>query len=158
MKKLVRVCLILVIALCAAALFLGILVVFLAPRDEVLDALPHWENKEYYTCGGFQDSTDYAKYTYRISRDQLEETGFFQPVTEDDIPRITDYVDNFEEWLRVCEDFPKDAYDFDKSRISVGDCFFILNKYEEAERAFWNYNLYYFDVDVGILYYFHNNI
>ena len=78
--------------------------------------------------------------------------------TEDDISGILAYVDNFEEWVRTCEDFPKDSYEFDQSRIGVGDYFFILNKYGEAEKAFWNYNLYYFDVDAGMLYYFHNNI
>lgn len=120
-------------------------------------AAPLWESKEFYTSGGFQDSTDYAKYTYRIGKDQLEETGVLHPVKEDNIPDILAYVENFEKWVRTCDDFPKDDYDFDKSRIGVGDYFFILNQFEESEKAFWNYNLYYFDVD-GILYYFHNNI
>lgn len=158
MKKLFNLLFILVITLCVTVLILIALVIFLAPKDPVLDALPRWESKEYYTCGGFQDSADYAKYTYRIVEDQLEETEILRPVTEDNIPDILAYVENFEEWVRVCEDFPKDSYDFDQTRIGVGDYFFVLNKYEGTEKAFWNYNLYYFDVDAGILYYFHNNI
>ena len=158
MKQLFHFLFVLVIVLCATVLVLIALSTLLAPKDPVLDALPRWESKELYTSGGFQDSTDYAKYTYRIGKDQLEETGVLHPVTEDNIPDILAYVENFEEWVRTCDDFPKDDYDFDKSRIGVGDYFFILNQFEESEKAFWNYNLYYFDVDAGILYYFHNNI
>ena len=158
MKKLFHFLFVLVIVLCVTVLTLIGLVIFLAPKDPVLGALPRWESKEYYTCGGFQDSTDYAKYTYRIGKDQLEETGVLHPVKEDNIPDILAYVENFEKWVRTCDDFPKDDYDFDKSRIGVGDYFFILNQFGESGKAFWNYNLYYFDVDAGILYYFHNTI
>ena len=158
MKQLFHFLFVLVIVLCATVLVLIALSTLLAPKDPVLDALPRWESKEFYTSGGFQDSTDYAKYTYRIGKDQLEETGVLHPVKEDNIPDILAYVENFEKWVRTCDNFPKDDYDFDKSRIGVGDYFFILNQFEESEKAFWNYNLYYFDVDAGILYYFHNNI
>ena len=158
MKKLFNILFALVIALCITSLVLIAIGIFLAPKDPVLDALPRCKSKEFYTSGGFQDYTDYAKYTYRLSEAQLQETGVLRPVTEDDIPDILAYVENFEEWVRACEDFPKDDYDFDKSRIGVGDYFFILNQFEESEKAFWNYNLYYFDVDAGMLYYFHNNI
>ena len=80
MKKLFHFLFVLVIVLCVTVLTLIGLVIFLAPKDPVLGALPRWESKEYYTCGGFQDSTDYAKYTYRIGKDQLEETGVLHPV------------------------------------------------------------------------------
>ena len=158
MKQLFHFLFVLVIVLCATVLVLIALSTLLAPKDPVLDALPRWESKEFYTSGGFQDSTDYAKYTYRIGKDQLEETGVLHPVKEDNIPDILAYVGNFEKWVRTCDDFPKDDYDFDKSRIGVGDYFFILNQFEESEKAFWNYNLYYFDVDAGILHYCHNTI
>ena len=139
MKKLFNILFALVIALCITALVLIAIGIFLAPKDPVLDALPRWESKEYYTCGGFQDSTDYAKYTYRIGKDQLEETGVLHPVQEDNIPDILAYVGNFEKWVRTCDDLPKDDYDFDKSRIGVGDYSFILNQFEESEKAFFLY-------------------
>lgn len=75
MKQLFHFLFVLVIVLCATVLVLIALSTLLAPKDPVLDALPRWESKEFYTSGGFQDSADYAKYTYRIGKDQLEETG-----------------------------------------------------------------------------------
>ena len=42
--------------------------------------------------------------------------------------------------------------------VEVGDYFCLLSEYEEADKAFWNYDLYYFDLEAGILYYFHSNI
>ena len=96
MKQLFHFLFVLVIVLCATVLVLIALSTLRAPKDPVLDALPRWESKEFYTSGGFQDSTDYAKYTYRIGKDQLEETGFLHPVKEDNIPDILAYVENFE--------------------------------------------------------------
>lgn len=129
-----------------------------APQDSILASLPDHESKEYYTSGGFQDFTDYAKYTYTIYETELIENPYFQQVTEDAIPKIHSYLDNFENWVDISSDFPKDSYDFDRTQIEPGDYYYILNRYEEPEKAFWYYDLYYFDLDTGILYYFHSNI
>lgn len=126
--------------------------------DPVIESLPKYEKEEYFSSGGFQDFTDYAKYTYRISESDIAHNEFLCPVTEESIPTILEYVEDFEGWVEICEDFPSESYDFDKALISVGDYFFISNHYEEPEKAFWNYDLYYFDVGASILYFFHNNI
>lgn len=126
--------------------------------DPVIKSLPRYEKEEYFSSGGFQDYTDYAKYTYRISESDIAQNEFLCPVMEENIPTILEYVENFEGWVEICKDFPSESYDFDKALISMGDYFFISNHYEEPERAFWNYNLYYFDVDASILYFFHSNI
>lgn len=129
-----------------------------APKDAILESLPDYESKEFYTSGGFQDYTDYGKYTYRIYETELLENPYFFRVTEEDIPEILAYIDNFEGWVEACHDFPKEKYDFDAASVEVGDYFCLLSEYEEADKAFWNYDLYYFDLEAGILYYFHNNI
>lgn len=148
-----------VLSIFAAALVMAVIfLLFLLPKDPVLDSLPKYEKKEYYSSGGFQDFTDYAKYTYQISESEIKQSEVLRPVTEEDIPAILEYVEHFEGCVIVCQDFLSESYDFEKSIVSEGDYFFISNHYEEPERAFWNYNLYYFDVDASILYYFHTNI
>lgn len=153
---------VLLMALLIASLFfvglICLLSLFFAPADPILDSLPDYESKEYYTNGGFQDFTDYGKYTYRIYETELMENPYFQQATEEDILNIHAYLDNFENWVEIDSGFPKEAYDFDRAQIQPGDYFCILNRYEEPEKEFWSYNIYYFDLDAGILYYFHNNI
>ena len=129
-----------------------------APKDPILASLPECEAKEFYSSGGFQDYTDYGKYTYRIYEKTLMENPYFQTVTEADLPRLEGYLDNFENWVAICQDFPQASYDFDRGSLEVGDYYYILNRYEEPEKEFWCYDLYYFDLDIGILYYFHSNI
>lgn len=155
LKEIAVAVLIVFAVLLAAAIIIG---VFLSPKDPVLESLPGYETKEYVSSGGFQDYTDYAKYTYRISESELAENGYLCPVTQDDIPTILAYLEDFEGWVEISPDFPKESYDFDKSAIGEGDYWFLQNRYEEPEKAFWNYNLYYFDVDASTLYYFHSNI
>ena len=129
-----------------------------APKDPILGSLPEFESKEYYSSGGFQDFTNYGKYTYRIYETTLTENPYFRKVTDADIPRLEAYLDDFENWVAICEDFPQASYDFHRTTLEAGDYYYILNRYQEPEKEFWNYNLYYFDLDTGILYYFHSNI
>lgn len=126
-------------------------------KDPILASLPAYSHKEYYTCGGFQDYTDYAKYTYRITVTDFTQNPYFLRVTEKNIPKILSYIEDFEKWVE-CEDFPTEAYDFDPSMVKEGDYFYILNKYDDPDKEFYNYNVYYFNLDTQVLYYFHNNI
>lgn len=129
-----------------------------APKDSILASLPDYETKAFYSCNGFQDTTDYAKYTYRVSESVFTHSPYFRRVTEEDIPKILSYIEDFEDWTETCSDFPRESYDFDISAIEEGDYFYILNRYEEPGEEYWNYNVYYFDLESQILYYFHNNI
>ena len=159
MKKILKTIAAIVLPVFTATLIMAIIVVqFFTPKDPVLNSLPRYEKKEFYSSGGFQDFTDYAKYTYQISESTIAQNDSLRPVTEEDIPTVLNYVEDFEGWVKACKKIPVEAYDFDKSMISVGDYFYISNHYEEPERAMWNYNLYYFDVDASVLYFFHNNI
>ena len=146
--------LVLALTIAAAA---GLFAWLFSPEDPVLDSLPDYIGKEYYTCGGFQDYTDYAKYTYQITEAEFAGNPYFQQVTKDSIPKILSYLEDFEGWVS-CEDFPAGAYDFDKTLVKEGDYFCIVNKYPEPDREFANYNVYYFSLETQTLYYFHNNI
>lgn len=152
---------VLIALLIAGMLFTGLVVglsLLFSAEDAVWESLPDYESEEFYSSGGFQDFTDYGKYTYRIYETELMENPYFSRITEEDIPEILEYIENFEGWVEACDDFPKEKYDFDAASMEAGDYFCLLNRYEEPEKRFWDYDLYYFDLETGILYYFHSNI
>jgi hypothetical protein len=133
-------------------------------QKPVIASLPDYESKEFYTNHGFQDYTDYAKYTYdNISIQDLESTEYFTITTADDVEEILSYIDDFEGWVEACGGELEENYDFDKTIVTEGDFFYIETKEGEPigqgiYGKFDNYSVYYFDVDAQILYYFHNNI
>lgn len=150
--------------ICLGALVLGGILFYLLvlkpliPVDPVLEYLPKYETREFYTSGGFQDYTDYAKYTFGEKTLKLEEHPNLRPVTREDIPEIEAYLENFEEWVAICQEFPQESYDFQRDWLKEGDWFYIQNRYEGEEKRFWSYNVYYFRQENQTLYYFHNNI
>ena len=133
-------------------------------QDPVLAALPDYKSKVFYTSGGFQDSTDYAKYTFEsVTAQDLKESKFFSETTADDVKEILLHIDNFEDWVEVIGEELKGNYDFDKNIVSEGDFFYIKTKAgkpigQGTYDKFDNYSVYYFDVGTRTLYYFHNNI
>lgn len=150
-----------VLIMLAGVMLLGSLCLgftLMIPGDPVIESLPKYSAKEYYSSGGFQDTTDYAKYTYHISEEDLQNNEYLLPVESTDVPQIIAYIEDFEEWVSVSQEFSSDSYDFDKEIVSIGDYFYIFNQYQEADKAFWNYDVYYFDLETLTLYYFHSNI
>ena len=147
--------------LSSSLIFVGLIYLtftLLMPEDIILESLSKYSEKEYYSSGGFQDTTDYAKYTYHISEEDLQNNEYLLPVESTDLPQIIAYIEDFEELVSVSHDFPSESYDFDKAIVSAGDYFYVSNRYQEPEKAFWNYDLYYFDLESLTLYYFHSNI
>lgn len=148
--------------LLTASLFVIISAIFIsflfAPKDSILASLPDYTSKEYYSCGGFQDTTDYAKYTYGVSESVFTHSPYFLQVNSAGTDKLMTYIENFENWISVCEDFPTERYDFDPAVITKYDYFYILNRYDDPEKEFDNYNIYFFDLESQILYFFHNNI
>lgn len=130
----------------------------------VLASLPDYKNNEFYTSGGFQDYTDYAKYTYdSVTVENLELSKYFTKMSSQDVEEILLHIDNFEEWVETIGGELKENYDFDRSIVTEGDFFYIKTKDGEPigrgiYGKFDNYSVYYFDIDAQILYYFHNNI
>ena len=161
MKRLLIPALVVLLALVAGAgaVLFGLAVFFsaAAPEDPVLSSLPAYESREFYSSGGFQDYTDYGKYHYSLPVD-LSDNPLLRPVTEADLPVISGYLDNFENWVAISSDFPKESYDFARAVLRTGGYFYIENPNTEPEKRYWDYTLYYFDPNSGILYYFHSNI
>ena len=147
----------------AAAFFSLVLFISLAgcsiPKDDVLDSLGKYETKQFFTSGGFQDFTDYAKYCFDSV--DFSDNSYFQIITESSRENLEAHIDDFERWVQAVRDTDADNevvvnYDFDRSVISDSDYIYIYDDPDYPE--FGNYNVYYFDVETNILYYFHNNI
>lgn len=134
--------------------------------DEVMASLGRYEKREYYTSGGFQDYTDYAKYKYNDI--ELEGNPYLKPVTEENLTEFKGYLENFEGWIEtISESDPNNevvlCYDFSASLINEEDYLFVDNRASSEDEEFLgspytNYNLYFFDTKSSTLYYFHNNI
>ena len=133
-------------------------------QDPVIDSLPEYNSKVFYSAGEIQDFTDYAKYCYEsITVQNLDTSRYFSAATAEDVEEILLYIEDFEGWVETIGKELKDGYDFDKSIVSEGDFFYINTKYGEpigqgTYGKFDDYSVYYFDIDAQILYYFHNNI
>ena len=136
------------------------------PSDPVLRSLPAYEKEQMATHGGFQDYIDYGKYTYAdVTREMLDENPYLRVVTAEDIPELQKHLADFEDWVersKDCEDCRlAEKYDFSSSYFQEGDYFRVKAEYMETDlgyRICSRYDMYYFDVETQILYYFHNNI
>ena len=132
--------------------------------DPVIDSLPEYKNKSFYTSGGFQDYTDYAKYTYEsVAVQEIKASKYFSMVTDEDIHEILLHIYNFEEWVKIIGGELENNYDFDINTVSAGDFFYIKTKAGQpigqgTYGKYDYYTVYFFDVDTKILYYFHSNI
>lgn len=113
--------------------------------------------EEHYDVNGFQDYTDYAKYTY-YSKDIILNNNDYKKVTSNDFESIKNYLENFRGWMET--DNRLDEYDFDENIINEGDYFCIINENDKEINYlnYDNYSIYYFDVETLTLYYMHNNI
>lgn len=127
--------------------------------DEVLASLGRYKGKEYYTSGGFQDYTDYAKYKYENV--SLEDSPYLKLITEESIVEFTACLDNFEGWLEnISESDPNNevvmGYDFRRDLITDDDYLYIFSDPDYPELGC--YDVYFFDMGTSTLYFFHNNI
>lgn len=128
-------------------------------ENKVILSLGDYSEIGFYTSGGFQDYTDYAK--YNIESPMLDNNLYFKQVTPDSKENLTDHIDNFERWVfSVKESDEKNSlvqnYDFDKSVISESDFLYIYDDPDYPRLGC--YNIYFLDSETNILYYFHNNI
>ena len=131
-------------------------------------SLGEYNSNVYYTQGEFQDFTDYAKYYY----DSVDLTGneYFNKIQKSDATKINEHLDDFESWIETYRETDSSReivmnYDFDRTIIDSEDYFYIDS---EKLTTTWddgtttttlaNYDVYFFDTQTQILYYFHNNI
>ena len=128
-------------------------------ENPVIASLPQADASDCYYSDGFQDYTDYCKYYYANQENVLEKVKnnpYFKPVTPDDITELNSYFDNFEGWLEYVD--YKDKYDFQRNIIDTEDYFYIENNETEEEYKYWNYDVYFLDVQTKTLFFIHNNI
>ena len=147
------------IALIWLALVLAGILCGCSYKDSVIESLIKYESKEFYTSGGFQDYTDYAKYVYTSAAVQdLEDSEYFRLMTAEDVEEILSYIENFEMWVEIIGGDLQGNYDFNKGVISEGDFLCIKTGGGAYSGQFDSYSVYFFDTEVQTLYYFHNNI
>ena len=118
----------------------------------------------FYSEGGFQDYTDYAKYYYTSV--SIEENEYLKKIQESDFAEIDKHLNDFENWIKIFKD--KDdslalvvKYDFNRNIIDVEDYIYIRSEehtWDDGFTSLVSYDVYFFDTQTLTLYYFHNNI
>ena len=157
MKKknaLVLVCIVLLLSISSCAVL----------EDAVIVSLGEHDKKEFFTSGGFQDYTDYAKYYYTTAK--VADNKYLKKIQETDLDIINTHLDNFEGWIETIKDSEPSSevvvnYDFDREIIDTEDYFYIDSEehtWDDGYTALVRYNIYLFDTQDQVLYYFHNNI
>lgn len=141
--------------------FLSFSTTYVPPQEDVRLSLGDYEIMEYCSHRIFQDYTDYGKYTYE--NPNIENNEYLKQMTEEDIEELNSYLDNYDEWVAVFSDEISETnkqfvetYDFDRSIISITDYSYIYSNPDYPE--FSSYDLYFYDTETEIFYYFHNNI
>jgi hypothetical protein len=136
----------------------------IAPEDKVLNSLGEFRSCEFYTCGGFQDYTDYAKYYYNPV--DFTDNEYFSIIEQSDIDALNEHLDDFESCIEAhgYNDASSEIvvnYDFDRSLIDSEDYLYIDSEkhtWDDGYTSLVNYYIYFFDTQTNTLYYFHNNI
>ena len=131
-------------------------------EDLIIASLPKYESSDCYYSEGFQDFTNYCKYYFPNNDEILEAlkvNRYLKPVTGDDVEEIKSYFENFKSWVEFQE--YKDKYDFRDECIDTEDYFYIDSEehtWSDGHTSLVKYNIYLFDTQTQVLYYFHNNI
>ena len=131
----------------------------LTRQGRVLNSLGKYDSKQFWTHGGFQDYTDFGKYSY--SSVKIDRNKYFKKVSSNDVETIYAFIDNYEEWIDdIRSNDPDDElvsnYSFDRDCIDTEDYFYIYENEEYSK--FGCYDVWIFDSQSMSLYYFYNNI
>ena len=134
------------------------------PEDKVIATLGEYEKKEFFTSGGFQDYTDYAKYYFNSAN--AKENQYLNKIQDADFAIINTHLDDFEGWIETIRNSEPSSevvvnYDFDREIIDTEDYFYIDSEEHtrsDGHTSLVKYNIYLFDTQTQVLYYFHNNI
>ncbi len=132
--------------------------------NKVVNSLGDFIKFEYYSEGELQDYTDYAKYYF----DSVDFTNnnYFKPIQSTDFKVLNEYLDDFENWI---ENYKKgDAlsnlvihYDFNRACVDDNDYLYIASQTHDLNNEkdeIVSYDVYFYDWQTNILFYFHNNI
>ena len=101
-----------------------------APVDEILESLGSYKSEEYYTSGGFQDFTDYAKYTFENV--DFSNNEYFSKISSDSVEELTYHIEDFEKRIETIKNSdPKNevvlGYNYDSSVVSENDYLYIYD-------------------------------
>lgn len=127
-------------------------------REGIRYYLPYTNDKTEFSYGFFGDSIQYKEYRYDFNEaEKIIGNKFLKTVSSEDVVTIERYFADFEKWKQHI-DF--EGYNFDKSQIQQGDCFFLYvpENRQTKDTKYFDYDVWYFDVDKCILYYIHSNI
>ena len=135
-----------------------------APEDKVLASLGKYDDFVFYSEGAFQDYTDYAKYYYTSTN--IYENDYFAKIQESDFEKINEHLDDFESLIKTFKDGDATReivvnYDFDRAIIDTEDYIYMDSEKHTSYDGYTlltNYDIYFFDTQTLVLYYFHNNI
>ena len=124
-------------------------------------SLGEYENREYFTSGGFQDYTNYGKYYYADA--DPSDNGYFDPIREENLENLHRHLEDFEGWLITLgeNDEVTANYDFDWAIIDGEDYVYIDSQehtWSDGHTSLTCYDVFFFDTQTQVLYYFHNNI
>lgn len=133
-------------------------------EDPIVASLGDYETHVYFSSGEFQDYTDYAKYYFYSA--EVTENLWLEKIQETDLPVINEYLADFEGWIEVLRksdelDELAANYDFDRTIVETGDYIYIDSEertWEDGHTTLVNYDVYFFDIQSQVLYYFHSNI
>lgn len=164
-KKVIFIIVPIIIILILVVPFLVFAFTFVAPQEAVFLSLGKYEIVEYCEEGVFQDFTIYYEITYE--NPDIENNKYLKQLTETDIEELNLYLDNFDGWVELITDETGEPneqfvenYDFDRDIISINDYCYIDDSadYDDFYEKFDAYDLYFYDTETEMLYYFHNNI
>ncbi len=139
-----------------------------APKTNVLTSLGKYKNNAFYASETFKDYTVYATYSYDSV--DFSKNKYFNQISESDLTEINEYLDDFESWIETDRESDVSSeivanYVFDRDIIDNEDYFYIDS---EKSTTTWDdgtkttslvyYDIYFFDKQTNILYYFHNDI
>lgn len=146
---------------CAILLFYMLL---FGGNDDSIVKMPKYDSVESYSDNGFMDWMIYSKYIYNDeSIKKFESHDKFKKVTENDIENIKDYFENFEGLMTQYQFMDLEKYEFKWSQIKTNDYYYIYDKEgtaigQSAYEKYYCYDVYYVDMEKGVVYGIHNKM
>ena len=133
-------------------------------EDPVLNSLGEYNDKEFFSHGFFQDYTDYGKYYFESV--DFTDNEYFKHWDMSTLLLFMECLDDFENMIDIIKENNKNDslvknYDFDNSIVDYEDYFYIdaqKHTWESGDSSLTKYDVYFFDIQSNVLYYFHNNI
>ena len=130
--------------------------VLIPPQEKIIKSVGSNYECINYCTAGFRDFTDYGVYSYKETK--IENTDKFRRI--DDTSEIEIYINDFNGWVENHKDEEFKNYDFDIDIIDNSDYYYIYDKSTEDDMysKYDYYDIYLFDSQTEVLYYFHNDI